>query len=102
MKKSAKLDLDLKSTGRRKAVKKIVGGVTALAAYNMMPVKWGTPIVEQIFLPAHAATSGSFVIDNLAVRYIEGNGTTGSVIVNISGQMNPPVAGQSVILTITP
>lgn len=45
-------------TSRRTAVKTIVGGVTALAAYNVLPTKWGVPVVEQIFLPAHAATSG--------------------------------------------
>lgn len=52
---------EIASKSRRKAVKTIVGGVTALAAYNMMPVKWGTPVIEQIFLPAHAATSGEQV-----------------------------------------
>lgn len=44
--------------GRRKAVKTIVGGVTAVAAYNLLPAKWGKPIIEQVFLPAHAQTSG--------------------------------------------
>lgn len=47
----------IENTGRRKAVKTIVGGVTAIAAYNVLPSKWGTPIIEQVFLPAHAATS---------------------------------------------
>lgn len=46
------------NTGRRKVVKTIVCGVTAFAAYNVLPAKWGTPIIEQIFLPAHAQTSG--------------------------------------------
>jgi hypothetical protein len=59
--------LEIESTSRRKAVKTIVGGVTALAAYNMMPVKWGTPVIEQIFLPAHAATSGEQVCSEDAV-----------------------------------
>lgn len=45
-------------TSRRAAVKSIVGGVTVLVAYNVLPAKWGVPVVEQIFLPAHAATSG--------------------------------------------
>jgi hypothetical protein len=51
----------IENAGRRKAVKAIVGGVTALAAYNVLPVRWGTPIIEQVFLPAHAATSGASV-----------------------------------------
>lgn len=50
--------IGLESAGRRKAVKTIVGGVTALAAFHVLPAKWGTPVIEQVFLPAHAATSG--------------------------------------------
>ena len=46
---------------RRKAVKTIAGGVSALAAYHTLPVNWSTPIIEQIFLPAHAQTSGANV-----------------------------------------
>lgn len=53
---------EIENRSRRKAVKTIVGGVTALAAYNIMPTKWGTPVIEQIFLPAHAATSGEIRI----------------------------------------
>lgn len=45
--------------GRRKAVKVIVGGMTAMAAYHVLPEKWGVPVIEQVFLPAHAAASGS-------------------------------------------
>lgn len=51
------------NSGRRKAVKTIVSGVTALAAYNMLPVRWDTPIIEQVFLPAHAETSGASTVD---------------------------------------
>jgi hypothetical protein len=51
----------IENAGRRKAVKTIVGGVTAVAAYNLLPAKWGTPIIESVFLPAHAATSGADV-----------------------------------------
>ncbi|MFT5701992.1 MAG: hypothetical protein ACI8ZB_004897 [Desulforhopalus sp.] len=61
---------EIESTSRRKAVKTIVGGVTALAAYNMMPVKWGTPVIEQIFLPAHAATSGECSEDAIVGTWI--------------------------------
>ena len=48
----------LESKSRRKVVKQIAGGVTALAAYHVLPVKWEKPIIEQVFLPAHAQTSG--------------------------------------------
>lgn len=53
-----KNEAQIENAGRRKAVKTIVGGVAAVAAYNVLPSKWGTPIIEQVFLPAHAATSG--------------------------------------------
>lgn len=49
---------DATKTSRRKVVKNLVFGVSALAAYSALPTKWGTPIIEQVFLPAHAATSG--------------------------------------------
>ena len=48
--------LDKKIT-RRKAVKTIAGGITALAAYHTLPAKWEKPILESIFIPAHAQTS---------------------------------------------
>ena len=50
--------LDSKIT-RRKAVKTIAGGITALAAYQYLPAKWEKPIIESIFIPAHAQTSGT-------------------------------------------
>lgn len=49
--------LEADNMGRRRAIKSITAGTMALAAYNILPSKWGTPIIEQIFLPAHAATS---------------------------------------------
>jgi hypothetical protein len=53
-----KKDTQIEDAGRRKAVKTIVGGVAAVAAYNVLPSKWGVPVIEQVFLPTHAATSG--------------------------------------------
>ncbi|BHH84820.1 hypothetical protein [Desulforhopalus sp. 52FAK] len=92
----------LENTSRRKAVKTIVGGVTALAAYNMMPAKWGTPIIEQVFLPAHAATSGGSIINNLAVEYRLGDSTTKNITVKVSGFVNPATAGVPVKIVLTP
>lgn len=51
-------ETQIENAGRRKAVKTIVGGIAAVAAFNVLPSKWGTPIIEQVFLPVHAATSG--------------------------------------------
>lgn len=48
----------LENVGRRKVVKTMVGGAATLAAYNLLPARWGAPYIESIFLPAHAATSG--------------------------------------------
>jgi hypothetical protein len=62
-----RLHQDLESASRRKVVKTIVAGITALASYNVMPCKWGTPVIDQIFLPAHAQTSGAvqtFFVDS--------------------------------------
>jgi hypothetical protein len=46
---------------RRKVVKTIAGSIGAFAAYHTLPVNWSKPIIEQVFLPAHAQTSGDFV-----------------------------------------
>jgi len=46
------------SQGRRKVVKKIAAGAGLLAGYSVLPDRWIKPIVGQMALPAHAATSG--------------------------------------------
>ena len=48
-----------KESSRRRAVKTIAGSITALAAYQYLPAKWEKPILESIFVPAHAQTSGN-------------------------------------------
>lgn len=50
---------DPQNSSRRRAVKTIAGGITALAAYQYLPAKWEKPIIESIFIPAHAQTSGT-------------------------------------------
>ncbi len=57
MKKNAESSCE--NVERRKVVKSIVGGVTAVTAYSLLPAHWNSPLVESVFLPAHAATSGS-------------------------------------------
>jgi hypothetical protein len=51
----------LKNAGRRKAVKTLVGGLTVITAYHTLPVNWSKPVIEQVFLPAHAETSGGTI-----------------------------------------
>lgn len=86
----------LESSSRRKAVKTIVGGVTAFAAYNALPSKWGTPIIEQVFLPAHAATScQGAVIGPCTVTHRGFNTVPGGSNweLTLSGFVTPPIEG---------
>ncbi len=54
---------ELQTSGRRKVIKKIGVAVGALVAYHVLPTNWTKPIIEQVFLPAHAATSGEITIN---------------------------------------
>lgn len=46
-----------KSNTRRKALKSIVAGSSAVAASSMLPEKWTKPVIDSVALPAHAQTS---------------------------------------------
>ncbi|MFT5697441.1 MAG: hypothetical protein ACI8ZB_000289 [Desulforhopalus sp.] len=70
---------------RRKAMKTLVGGVTTIAAYNLLPSKWGTPYVESVFLPAHAATSGSLTDLTGAWSFSDNESNSGTITFNTSG-----------------
>lgn len=90
---------------RRKAVKTIVGGIGTLAAYNMLPVRWETPIIEQIFLPAHAQTSaclGCSLEDPCKITLIAGDQSTAEVVVRVDGFVTPATAGLPVTIEVTP
>ncbi|PID76975.1 MAG: hypothetical protein CSB24_03720, partial [Deltaproteobacteria bacterium] len=87
--------------GRRKVLKTMVGGASAVAAYNLLPAKWGKPYVESIFLPAHAATSGTSVT-GLKVTRIAGDAATKTVTVRVSGSVSPAMAGVPVTIVATP
>ena len=77
---------------RRKAVKTIVGGLTALVTYNVLPVKWNKPVVESIFLPAHAATSGTSLHDPCSLSLISGSRNTNTVVIQVNGYVVPATA----------
>ena len=102
MTKDNKKPLALKSVSRRKAVKQIVGGVSAIAAYNMLPVRWEKPIIEQIFLPAHAAVSGITLSDPCTAELVSGNQESSIDVIRVSGFVTPPVAGLEVTVVATP
>lgn len=79
-----------KSIDRRKAIKIITGGVVAVTAFNLFPAKWGVPVVESIFLPVHAATSGpeapeeTVVISNFTATFAGSDYTVHSITVTVS------------------
>ncbi|SDP75073.1 hypothetical protein, partial [Desulforhopalus singaporensis] len=62
---------------RRKVLKTILTGTSAVAAYHLFPTNWKQPVIEQLFLPAHAATSGDITLnDPCAIEILEGDQTT--------------------------
>lgn len=89
----------IENAGRRKAVKAIVGSITAIAAYNMLPAKWDKPVIESVFLPAHAATSGVSLSDPCSVVIRLGTQAT-LVYFTVSGSVIPATNGLPVDITI--
>ena len=91
-----------KNSSRRRAVKTIAGGVGALAAYHVLPVNWSTPVLEQIFLPAHAAVSGITLSDPCTAELVSGNQESSIDVIRASGFVTPPVGGLDVTIVATP
>jgi hypothetical protein len=87
---------------RRRAVKTIVGGVSALSAYHMIPVRWEHPLVEHIILPAHGATSGITISDPCAIIILAGDTASSQVIIRVEGFVNPPIGNLSVSIEAIP
>ena len=59
----------------------------------MLPVKRETPIIEQTFLPAHAAVSGITLSDPFTAGLVCGNQETSIDVIRASGFVTPPVGG---------
>ncbi len=93
---------DPQNSSRRRAVKTIAGGVGALAAYHVVPVNWTKPIVEQVFLPAHAAVSGVTLSDPCTAELVSGNQETSIDLIRVAGFVTPPVGGLEVTIVATP
>lgn len=87
---------------RRHAVKTIVGGVTAMAAYNLLPARWGVPVIESVLLPAHAVTSALTINDPCAVEILTGDQSTAEVEVRVNGYVTPPTGNLGVVVHVTP
>ncbi len=85
---------------RRKTIKKLAIGASALASYSMLPEKWTKPLIEQIVLPAHAQTSGITLVNPLTLTLL--SGTQGSTIVSVrvSGAVFPPTPNLSIFLQV--
>lgn len=80
------------SQERRTAIKKIAVGVGVLAGYSVLPEKWTQPIVGQIALPAHAATSGIIINDPCTVTLLSGDQSSATVTIRVEGFVTPPTA----------
>ena len=91
VKKEQVWDLSV-DAGRRKALRKITVGLGVLAGYSLLPTQWTKPIIGQIVLPAHAATSGSVLHDPCTVTLLEGDESSDTVKVRVDGYVTPPAA----------
>ncbi len=97
--------LNPEDPSRRKMVKALVGGVTVLAAYHTLPTNWSKPLISQISLPAHAATSGTTedvitLNDPCRVSYLD-EVEPGVGVFRVEGYVTPPTAGLAVSVSIS-
>jgi hypothetical protein len=87
--------------GRRSAMRKIAISAGVLAGISVLPERWTRPIIGQIILPAHAATSGATLHDPCEVEWRQGDTTTATVVVKVTGFVTPPTANLPVLITAT-
>ena len=87
--------------GRRSAMRKIAISAGVLAGISVLPERWTRPIIGQIVLPAHAATSGASLHDPCEVEWRQGDSSTVTVVVQVTGFVTPPTANLPVLITAT-
>ena len=87
--------------GRRSAMRKIAISVGVLASISVLPEQWTRPIIGQIVLPAHAGTSGATLHDPCTVKRQNGDQTTATVLIKVTGFTTPPTANLPVLVTAT-
>ncbi len=92
---------DPKNRQRRTAIKQIGLGIGAMAGISVLPEKWTRPIIGQIVLPAHAATSAVTLHDPCTARRTSGTQASPSVKVEISAWVDPPTANLPATITAT-
>lgn len=83
----------IQNPSRRKMVKTIIIGAGTIAAYHTLPTKWSTPIIDQICLPAHAATSGEGEGFLGPCTFVELSTTQADYRILVEGYISPPRAG---------
>lgn len=93
---------DPKDSSRRKAVKKLVAGAGALAAYHVMPTDWSKPLIEQVFLPAHAQTSGTSLNDPCDLELLSGTQSSAPVEIRVNGYVMPRLPGLAAQIVAAP
>ncbi len=62
------------------------------------PSNWSKPIVEQVFLPAHAAVSGITLSNPCTVELVSGDQNSSIDVIRVSGFVTPPVGGLQVAI----
>lgn len=94
--------IDPQNEPRRRAIKTIVGLIGTVTAYNVIPNKWTKPIIDQVFIPACAATSGLNIYDPCTVTLLSGNRSTSSVTIRVEANITPPIQGLAAQIIATP
>lgn len=86
---------------RRCAMRKIALGLGVLAGYSVLPESWTSPIIGQIIVPAHAATSGSSLHDPCSVEQRSGDQKSETITIKVTGFITPPVGNLPVVIVAT-
>lgn len=86
---------------RRSALRKIAIGTGVLTGLAVLPESWTRPIIQQIVLPAHAATSGSTLHDPCTVTLLSGDNASAEVTIAVNGFVTPPVGNLDATITAT-
>jgi len=101
-KKPNKAASDPKDRSRRSALKKLAIGAGVLTGYQVLPIQWTKPLIEQVVLPVHAQTSGFSLTDPCeSVTLVSGNQDSTTVIINVQGSVSPPTANVAIFIVAT-
>ncbi len=79
---------------RREALRKILAGGGIVIGSESLPTNWSRPVVDSIFVPAHALTS---LVDPCALNVTV---TSTGVNVVVSGLISPPTGGVQVQILV--